>query len=816
MNHCVRETADAGYCSRGCLEAQDCMTGFSHCEESKDQNACRADWEKGPEGCGRAPGNEEGVGKPCATDTDCAQGFCAVDIVTPLAPFCTRECDSSEDCGPEALCLSVVQFGQTICVPEACTCLESGDPESLRNKGLEAMQLHACSLIYDRERFAYLDPGTRYDPMRLPHFNPIHHYPLRQREFAEELILNTDSAAQGNTTLAAQITEGAKRLGYPLSNTSPGTSETSQATLEESLVAFLQAIGEETKLDDIQASIEPLPLELHAPIGRILMAMSAFPAARSEALGPTWNTKSQKEFLYKYAGGGLLYRPDFQSMSFAVENVLNFASGEFDYAKMYTSARKLALVVEEIEWPAGMEDKEFHIHIPSSAGAIILSDSRDHTYQAEDVGTKGIALLVDLGGNDIYRVPVGANLSPDNLISLAIDLGGNDIYTYEKTSSASETPRLLADDGSGRFDAQTQPDMDSGPMSFSDTPRQGAGRLGIGMLFDMGEGSDTYESLRMSQGFALLGVGALVDAGGSDEYRCESGCQGSAYMGIGVLHDKNTESDQFLSWQYSQGFAHLMGYGMLFEDGGNDLYECVIGGAGDYIYYSPQMPGTGNSSMCQGFGFGRRADFSDGVSLSGGLGILRDQSGDDSYTADVFNQGGGYWFGTGVLADGSGDDHYFGRYYTQAIGAHFALGMLIDGSGNDVHNEDNAPVSSIGFAHDASTTLFWDKDGDDLYRGGGIRGYDSGFSIFIEEAGNDQYLDCNTLGAASLGSYGSTTPNMLSVGFFVDAQGNDLYDIEAPAGLSIGEGMIWIWKDLPETLPGEHGVGIDGEGTTGF
>ena len=220
--------------------------------------------------------------------------------------------------------------------------------------------------------------------------------------------------------------------------------------------------------------------------------------------------------------------------------------------------------------------------------------------------------------------------------------------------------------------------------------------------------------------------------------------------------------------------------------------------------------------MCQGFGFGRRADLSDGVSLSGGLGILRDLGGDDKYRADVFNQGGGYWFGTGVLADAAGNDDYFGRYYTQAIGAHFALGILIDDGGDDLYNESAPPASSVGFAHDASTTYFLDASGNDLYNGGGIRGYDSGFSIFVEQSGDDTYEACNSLGQASLGAYGDNSPEMLSVGFFMDAGGTDTYNVSLPEGLDAGDNKTWVWKGVANTHPGEHGVGLDGEEATGF
>jgi hypothetical protein len=306
-----------------------------------------------------------------------------------------------------------------------------------------------------------------------------------------------------------------------------------------------------------------------------------------------------------------------------------------------------------------------------------------------------------------------------------------------------------------------------------------------------------------------MGVGVLYDDGGDDTYTCEAGCQGSALFGIGIQIDAGEGADQWLSWAYSQGFAYLRAYGLLADGGGDDTYTCVIGTGeeGDVmLYYSPQRPDVGNNSMCQGFAFGRRADSTDGLSLSGGLAILREAGGDDSYSADVFNQGGGYWFGTGVLADQAGDDTYFGMYYTQAIGAHFAMGMLIDGEGDDTHNEGMSPASSIGFAHDASTTLLRDGGGNDLWQGAGMRGYDSGMSLTVEMGGTDTYLGC-TLGQATLGSYGDSNPNMLALGVFLDGGGEDDYETSSPEGVGVGNDQAWSFEGAH---PGERGMGADG------
>jgi len=94
------------------------------------------------------------------------------------------------------------------------------------------------------------------------------------------------------------------------------------------------------------------------------------------------------------------------------------------------------------------------------------------------------------------------------------------------------------------------------------------------------------------------------------------------------------------------------------------------------------------------------------ANLSGGLALLRDTSGNDSYSGAVFVQGIGYWFGIGVLADAGGNDRYDGLYCAQAAATHFALAALLEGGGDDTYQalHDRA----IGWATDynwAAATL---------------------------------------------------------------------------------------------------------------
>ena len=81
--------------------------------------------------------------------------------------------------------------------------------------------------------------------------------------------------------------------------------------------------------------------------------------------------------------------------------------------------------------------------------------------------------------------------------------------------------------------------------------------------------------------------------------------------------------------------------------------------------------------MAQGAARGSR------TSLAGGIGILRDDEGNDVYEAEMFAQGMGFYYGVGLLWDRAGDDRYRAVRYAQGNGVHEAAGILRDDSGND-------------------------------------------------------------------------------------------------------------------------------------
>jgi hypothetical protein len=488
-------------------------------------------------------------------------------------------------------------------------------------------------------------------------------------------------------------------------------------------------------------------------------------------------------------------------------------------ARLYRAAAQLAFAVEHTDWSsfAGREGVDYTL--ATNAGAITVRGGGTDVYDDSD---EAVLLLVDLGGDDEHLDRVASNIGPANPVSVAIDLDGADVYHYPEVPHRYDQAGLLVADVDGRAPA----DGMYGNYTLSDRFRQGAARNGIAMLFDYGGDDDSYASLRGSQGYAHLGVGVLADDGGNDTYVAEANAQGSAQLGIAILFDRGGD-DSYRAFTESQGFGFTGGAGVLVDVAGTDRYDCDVGDpmyGGLPVYYSPQRPGTGNTSMCQGAGFGRRNDTSPLSSLSGGLGVLRDRAGDDEYDASLFAQGTGYWEGVGLLADGAGHDAYDAFWYVQGGVAHYAVGILADdGDGNDAYDLER-PTSNVTLAggHDFSLGVLIDDGGSDRYNIISLSAGASncnGIGLFVDNGGDDEYVAFSEL-SSGLGNISAeclaARPDAVSIGIMIDAGGVDSYTYPAmpnPDFVVPSEGGLWGWE--PAMLPTEHGGGLDGEGPSG-
>jgi PDZ domain len=372
------------------------------------------------------------------------------------------------------------------------------------------------------------------------------------------------------------------------------------------------------------------------------------------------------------------------------------------------------------DWVVHEEENLTTIDTP--AGRVLIGGTGDNTY------TEDAALILDLGGNDKYFNHAGGS-TRSNPFSVVIDLSGDDVYS-------------AADD-------------------FS----QGAGLFGGGYLIDL-EGDDRYLAKNFSQGAGIFGVGMLADMAGNDKYTAITASQGSGIFGIGLLAEGGG-SDSYFGNFFVQGTGYVEGFGAIVEVAGNDNY--FAGG----LYEDFRAPGKSYESMSQGFGFGMRP-WETLVGASGGIGVIAEAEGNDTYVADYFAQGSSYWYSLGILDDRKGNDRYISGRYSQGAGIHVSAGLLIDGEGDDNYLASFGVAQGCG--HDYGIGFLLDNGGNDRYIAGVVAqgaGNDNGIGVLSDNGGDDEYFMKNR--GQGRGNY-EFERDVGSFGFLFDTGGgNDVY-----------------------------------------
>ena len=372
--------------------------------------------------------------------------------------------------------------------------------------------------------------------------------------------------------------------------------------------------------------------------------------------------------------------------------------------------------------------------------------------------------IIDVGGDDVYNIE--NNNSPfdkgdtggfGNGFSCIIDLAGNDYYT-------------------------TKDNFALAGALFSSS-----------FIFDK-EGDDVYESKGSGNlGAAIGGLGLIYDENGNDTYRSLSFSEGTGCFGVGLIVDRKG-NDVYIANSYSQGFGMTEGVGAIVENEGNDSY-IVDSRSMDIGRYNDHYV-----SMCQGYGLGLRPYY------AGGIGLIIEGGGNDVYNADIFGQGGGYWYSLGAIVDKSGHDKYNGYQYCQGAGIHLAIGLLKDYGGWDFYQSDGV---SQGCGHDFGFGLLWDVKGNDNYSAYSLSqgaGNADGIGMLIDESGTDGYLNKypgNTRG------YGNPRREFGSLGVFLDMSGDDFYSQPGPDSTLMnwsqwGVMNDYMLADLPSQVSGNN------------
>jgi hypothetical protein len=224
-----------------------------------------------------------------------------------------------------------------------------------------------------------------------------------------------------------------------------------------------------------------------------------------------------------------------------------------------------------------------------------------------------------------------------------------------------------------------------------------------------------------------------------------------------------------------------LGFGALIDRAGNDVYSA--------------SRASGAPSYAQGVGAGYHDV------LAGGVGLLRDQGGDDRYESEQFSQGMGLTHGLGVLDDLSGSDSYTAVRVAQGAGVLGGVGVLRDTMGDDGYSLSEGMGQGMGF--DAGIGALEDGGGNDRYQSatlaqGASRG--AGFGLLRDRGGDDVYaLD----GPGDGWGRGHAALDAVSLGFLIDLarEGDDYLlagsPLEDPSPAALGGPLAGKDKDLP-------------------
>ena len=618
--------------------------------------------------------------------------------------------------------------------------------------------------------------ASKLDPADVRAFADM--VPLLERSvelprYGAALAFELDRAMASSTPVASAIAAAAPRRGAPVDACEDAAWYAWSASDKAPLATALHDVGGRTQ------DTSGVPLELQKALAPIVRALATTSKEVEDARHVDLQTQDYLATVPTWMLG---------IRHFELSADMVTALGKVDVDAITRSAVRIALVVERANLQRFAGAKIPDLTFSAPFGRIVLRGPQSHTYN-ENSPADGAAFLLDTGGDDVYRVAAG----PSTValpVAVSVDLGGRDTYAYaDAPVEADLVGRRLPSDGSGRTaDGRT----------LSRTPRQGAGVLGVGLLFDLGGDADSYRSLVGSQGVGSHGVGVVLDDGGDDTYVAEGFSQGAAAWGIGLALDKAGNDTRTL-YTSGQGFGFTGGVGAIVDAAGDDDYVAIAGTwkgapaslAGDMLYPSAQLPGppaspyAGNWSLAQGVGAGHRPDWPDpGFAMPGGLGVLRDAAGNDTYGAGVFAQGAGFVQGLGMLLDDAGDDRYDALYYAQGAAAHMGLALFDDRAGDDRY-DTLVPLqaAAMGLAHDLSSAIHLDEDGNDTYAATGLTlgvAEDNGVALFVNAGGADSFTAAgNCLGQALMEStISAARQSMPTVAVFLKAGGTATYDVD--------------------------------------
>jgi hypothetical protein len=268
----------------------------------------------------------------------------------------------------------------------------------------------------------------------------------------------------------------------------------------------------------------------------------------------------------------------------------------------------------------------------------------------------------------------------------------------------------------------------------------------------------------------------IIDLKGNDRYEGRIAAGIYPDCPISVLIDLSGDDTYKSEDLFGSQGAGIGGIGILLDSRGNDTYLAGKGAQGyGLLGYGVLWDLKGSDSYTlttQGQGCGMM-----------GVGVLLDSGGDDSYYLYGNGQGDGEFGGIGVLADRYGDDHYKAEPFSQVYnrGDYHSKGKI---------NANNAQGFGGGRRGDGSDGHSWagglgvliDIEGDDLYESGNWSkgcGYWYGVGILYDGSGDDTYRSCYFTQAS--GAH-------YAIGALIDEGGNDMHILFETKGAALAFG----------------------------
>ena len=695
--------------------------------------------------CGAPSEPSSGAGTS-GSHEDAGAGLVAVPIPGVTAPGCV-------------VSRATVSFG-------AASCASKGPRDAL-DDSLALLARDRCTLGVSPDTLA-LSKLDAKDPRILDAWRGAIRTPLAMPGWGTNATDALDASMASKTPVSQAIATASALRDAPITAClEPAAYELAPSTAPLAIV-----LGELRRQPPIESEVANVPLELQRALVPIVRAI----ASANAAVAASYRLDASAMHTVSVVPSWLLGVRHFE---WSADTERTFES--VDVTEITRAAARVALAVEAADLPRFAGAPVPAMDFVTPLGAIVLRGPRDDTWPSSEDDAP--ALLLDTGGDDTYEGPLAAGTSTRR-VSVAVDLGGRDTYGYRAVpTAADEHGARLPSDGEGRA-----PDG----RTLSRVGRQGSGVFGIGLLFDFGTSNDAYRSLIASQGAGTHGVGVLYDAGGDDSYEAEGFSQGAGAWGLGLLLD-DAGDDRHVLYQAGQGYGFARGVGLLFDRTGDDVYVANPGEPsldGDLLYPSDQLPGppatplSANHSFAQGCGAGHRPDWPDaGHPFPGGIGLLRDASGNDRYMAGVFAQGVGFVQGVGMLLDGTGDDRYDALYYAQGAGVHQGVALLADRGGSDRYDlAFPNQGASLGMANDLSVAIVFDRDGDDRVRAGALSlgtGLANGIALFAFDGGDDTFATSSArgFGSASSGDVSGGRKTAPTLGVFIKARGRGIYAV---------------------------------------